>query len=269
MALIAIGMAGSGKTTFVNNLKNYYLQKQESRYIPYIVNLDPAVTFVPYVPDFDIRNFYNQKDVMEKFKLGPNGAIMTCLNLFSAKITELTSYIEKALQLNPDQLFLVDTPGQIEAFNWSASGQIIAKALSNTLPTAVLFVADKVRCQNPNAFMSTMLFGVSVLFRVRLPLLMVFNKFDIAVDDAKCIEWLKDYDSFLSDLKQESEGYINSLSRSLCLALDKFYKDLPHIAVSSLTGLNIDQLPAIFDTLRKDYSELCSSVEDAEGPEDH
>lgn len=47
------GMAGSGKTTFMQRLNSHlHTQKRPG----YIVNLDPAVTHVPYSPNIDIRD---------------------------------------------------------------------------------------------------------------------------------------------------------------------------------------------------------------------
>jgi hypothetical protein len=37
--------------------------------------------------------------------------------------------------------FWQDTPGQIEVFNWSASGQIICDALAVTYPTVICYVS--------------------------------------------------------------------------------------------------------------------------------
>lgn len=62
---------------------------------------------------------------MKKNKLGPNGAITTCLNIFASKIDLLIAEIEKN-KSKKGTLFLLDTPGQIEVFNWSASGLIIS-----------------------------------------------------------------------------------------------------------------------------------------------
>lgn len=255
MALIVIGMAGSGKTTFVNGIKNSYLTKNTED-VPYIINLDPAVFFTPYVPDFDIRKYHSQKEVMKKYKLGPNGAIMTCLNLFAANIVELISAIEKRIAENPAQLFVIDTPGQIEAFNWSASGQIISTAIARILPTAVLFIVDKTRTVNPNAFMSNMLFCVSILFKMRLPLMVMFNKADSEPTDRSVENWLQNYDTFLTALREHTSAYINSLSRSLCLALDTFYKDLPYAFVSSLTGIGLESIPEAVTRLRDTYFEV-------------
>ena len=81
--LIVIGMAGSGKSTFLGKLQMYLTEVYHA--LPYMVNLDPAVTFLPFSPGNDIRSEVNYKEVMSKYGLGPNGAIMTSLNLYAAK----------------------------------------------------------------------------------------------------------------------------------------------------------------------------------------
>ena len=37
-------------------------------------------------------------------------------------------------------LFVIDTPGQIEVFSWSASGSIITQSLSTTFPTVNKYI---------------------------------------------------------------------------------------------------------------------------------
>lgn len=60
---------------------------------------------------------------MKHYKLGPNGAIMTSLNLFATKFDGVMDILlKRSTELD---YILVDTPGQIEVFNWSASGSII------------------------------------------------------------------------------------------------------------------------------------------------
>lgn len=60
----------------------------------------------------------NYKEVMKQYKLGPNGAIVTSLNLFSTKFPEVLGFIEKV----QNEHCVFDTPGQIEVFTWSVSG---------------------------------------------------------------------------------------------------------------------------------------------------
>ena len=57
-------MAGAGKSTFVQRM-NSYLHAQETP--PYILNLDPAVTHVPFEPNIDIRDTVNYHEVMKQF----------------------------------------------------------------------------------------------------------------------------------------------------------------------------------------------------------
>ena len=57
LALIVLGMAGSGKTTFVQRLNSHLSASQT----PYVVNLDPAVLKVPYPANIDIRDTVKYK----------------------------------------------------------------------------------------------------------------------------------------------------------------------------------------------------------------
>ena len=63
---------------------------------------------------------------------------------------------EKKREPQPKYI-LVDTPGQIEIFTWSASGAIITEAFASTFPTMVAYVVDTARSAAPQTFMSNML----------------------------------------------------------------------------------------------------------------
>lgn len=63
VAVIVIGMAGSGKTTFMQRL-NSYLHTIEQP--PYIINLDPAVTHLPFTANIDIRDTVDYQEVMKQ-----------------------------------------------------------------------------------------------------------------------------------------------------------------------------------------------------------
>jgi GPN-loop GTPase len=74
------------------------LQKQSAarsqNKLPYIVNLDPAVSHIPYTALYDIRSKIKIKDVMKDYNLGPNGGILTSLNLFSTQFDQLCDKME-------------------------------------------------------------------------------------------------------------------------------------------------------------------------------
>jgi GTPase SAR1 family protein len=43
----------------------------------------------------DIRDTVNYKEVMKQYGLGPNGGIVTSLNLFSTRFDQVLNFIEK------------------------------------------------------------------------------------------------------------------------------------------------------------------------------
>ncbi|KAG8172213.1 hypothetical protein JTE90_007609 [Oedothorax gibbosus] len=152
VCIIVLGMAGSRKTTFVQRITSYLHSKQEP---PYVINLDPACRHVPYPANIDIRETVKYKDVMKHYSLGPNGGIMTSLNMFATRFDQVLGLIDK--NSSKCKYVILDTPGQIEVVTWSASGMIITEALSASYPTIVVYVMDIVRSAKPVTFMSNML----------------------------------------------------------------------------------------------------------------
>lgn len=78
--------AGSGKTTFLRRLVSH---TESTSRRGYVMNLDPAVMTLPFGANIDIRDTVRYKEVMKEFNLGPNGGILTSLNLFATKFDEV------------------------------------------------------------------------------------------------------------------------------------------------------------------------------------
>lgn len=235
-SILVLGMAGSGKTSFVQRLTAYLHARKTP---PYVINLDPATANVPYPVNIDIRDTVKYKQVMKDYGLGPNGAIITSLNLMCTKFDQVLEMIRK--RAGQYSACLIDTPGQIEAFTWSASGSIITDSLASSHPTVVVYVVDSARATNPTTFMSNMLYACSILYRTKLPFIVVFNKADI-VSPAFAKSWMKDFERFDQALEENRSSYMNDLSRSLSLVLDEFYSDLKTVAVSSATGEGMEEV---------------------------
>lgn len=148
----------------------------------------------PCVRESDIRDTVKFKEVMKQYGFGPNGAIMTSLNFFASQFNKVIDLIQK--RSDSVSYVILDTPGQIEVFTWSASGTIISESLvsfclvrqlfvappvlvhiqGSAFPTLVLYVMDTPRSHNPVTFMSNMLYACSVLYRIQLPFIVVLNK---------------------------------------------------------------------------------------------
>jgi GTPase SAR1 family protein len=268
---LIIGMAGTGKTTLTQRINHYVV---ENGIKSYFVNLDPAVIDVPFAASIDIRDTVDYKGVMSKFRLGPNGAIMTSLNLFATKIDQVIGLIERRVERGyaepapggaadddvegeddqdngPLEYVFVDTPGQIEVFTWSASGQLIMEAFGASFPTCLLFVADSARCSNPQTFMSTMLYSCSILYKAMLPLTVVFNKADVSTG-ARAASWLQDLDAF-TDAIREHKTYSATLAESLSLFLHEFYEQSKYVSVSAVEGTGLDELRLALEDAREQY----------------
>lgn len=244
---------------------------------PYVINLDPAVRNVPFDSNIDIRDSLNYKEVMKEYNLGPNGGILTSLNIFATKIDQVMNILEKRTSPNPEtpnaksiKNIIVDTPGQIEVFVWSASGSILLDSLASTFPTVIAYIIDTPRTASTSTFMSNMLYACSILYKTKLPMILVFNKTDVKdADFAK--EWMTDFEAFQAALKKEEDsgsfggaeggsgglgggsGYMGSLLNSMSLMLEEFYRHLSVVGVSSMTGQGVNEF---FEAVREKAKEF-------------
>ncbi|KAG5937320.1 hypothetical protein E4U60_001987 [Claviceps pazoutovae] len=276
VAIVCVGMAGSGKTTFMQRI-NAHLHSQKQP--PYVINLDPAVLTVPFDSNIDIRDSVNYEEVMKQYNLGPNGGILTSLNLFATKVDQVVSLLEKRAQPDPEKpdrkpidRIIVDTPGQIEAFVWSASGTILLESLASSFPTVIAYVIDTPRTASTSTFMSNMLYACSILYKTKLPMVLVFNKTDVK-DAAFAKEWMTDFEAFQEALRRDEEageegrdggmegsggghagsGYMGSLLNSMSLMLEEFYSHLSMVAVSSRLGTGVDDFFEAIEEKRQEY----------------
>jgi len=74
---------------------------------------------------------------------------------------------------------IVDTPGQMEVFLWSASGQILLDTLASSYSTVLAYIIDTPCSSSPATFISNMLYACSMLYKTSLPIMLVCNKTDV------------------------------------------------------------------------------------------
>ncbi|KAF8752799.1 Conserved hypothetical ATP binding protein [Rhizoctonia solani] len=173
--------------------------------------------------------------------LGPNGGILTSLNLFTTKFDQVLSLVEK--RSSEVDYIVLDTPGQIEIFTWSASGAILTDAMAAAGPACLAYIIDTPR----------------ILYKTRLPFIIVFNKTDVTPHEF-AVEWMSDFEAFQAALAsrehRDADGeptYMSSLMNSMSLVLDEFYRHLKPVGVSSATGAGVKDFFKAVDEAREEY----------------
>jgi ribosome biogenesis GTPase A len=103
--------------------------------------------------------------------------------------------------------------------------------------------------------MSNMLYSLSILYKSKLPLLVVFNKADV-LDPSFAQKWMQDFDEFDASLALE-DNYLSSLSRSMSLVLEEFYQQIQSVGVSATSHKGFDdKLLEKFQMAKKEYFEI-------------
>lgn len=218
---VVVGMAGAGKTTFCQRLYSWLntdiVLKNGLNSNITSINLDPAVVNPKMPLTIDIRDTIDYRETMEKYSLGPNGAINTCLNLFLLNFTPPSD----------SKYAIIDTPGQIEAFTWSSPGEMVMGLVENA---CVLYVVDLSLCTNKHVFISNMVFAAALKCKFKRPVLVVFNKADCGSSE-EVERWIGDYNCFRESLSQDE-----SELGSMALYFEEFYRSLKFTVVSSHLG---------------------------------
>jgi hypothetical protein len=175
-------------------------------------NLDPGVKQMPYIPDIDVRDYIVLDEVMEKYELGPNGAMILASDLM---VNYLDDFKDEIDEYNADWV-LVDTAGQLELFAFRETGPLIASSLGfGSIQKAVTFLFDSNFVRRPNGFISTLLLAASVQFRFRnISQINLLSKVDL-LDEQQIemiIDWSQDFQSLEDSTSERESGLIRELS---------------------------------------------------------
>ena len=225
-----IGTAGSGKSLFTAAFAEWLkMSKQDVA----IVNLDPGALKLPYQPDVDVRNYVDVGNLMEKYSLGPNGALIMAADLIADEIENLTRDIEEAHA----DLVLVDTPGQMELFAFRASGPYIVNELTKE-PKALIYLFDAVFSVNPFNYVSNMFLSAAVYNRFFQPQLHVLSKSDlIPKKDVQSItSWSANPMALEDALQTRLDDTKRIFSRNMMSAINKLGMKFLLMPVSSKTN---------------------------------
>lgn len=228
-----IGTAGSGKSMLTASFSEWLkISKQNVA----IVNLDPGVLTLPYSPDVDVRNYVDIESLMEKYNLGPNGALIMAADMIADSMEKISEEVEE-LKLD---IVLVDTPGQMELFAFRASGPYIASEFTRE-PKAIIYLFDSVFSLDPLNYVSNLFLSAAVYNRFLIPQVHLLSKCDLLPreDIDTIVDWSVDPNALETAIEQKLEGTKRLLSRNMMHAVYDLGLSFLLIPVSAKTNEGI------------------------------
>ncbi|XP_015111956.1 GPN-loop GTPase 2 isoform X2 [Diachasma alloeum] len=169
---LVIGPPGSGKTTYCNAMCNFL--RNIGRKVA-VVNVDPANENMEYKAAVDISELIKHNEVMETYNLGPNGALVYCMEFLEKNVDWL---IKKVLELK-DHYLIFDCPGQIELYTHHKSVAAIAERLGqNLVRLCSVQLIDSHHCSDPGKYLSSLVLCTTTMLQLGLPHVNIMTKLD-------------------------------------------------------------------------------------------
>ncbi len=236
-AVFILGTAGSGKSMLTSRLVEYYASKGKD---VIAVNLDPGVIELPYEPDVDVREYIDIYDIMERYKLGPNGALIMASDMTATHLDDIQAKMD---EFNPDYA-IIDTPGQVELFAYRSSGLIFANELKCTAKASI-FLFDSILVSTPLNLLSIALLATSIRLRLRIPQINALSKIDLVKDRlSKIIEWSSNLARLEYAVTDQRDGDVYLFAESLMQGAKRYGLSMELFAVSSMSYEGLVNLAA-------------------------
>mmetsp|Transcript_20784 Transcript_20784/g.37012 ORF Transcript_20784/g.37012 Transcript_20784/m.37012 type:complete len:307 (-) Transcript_20784:75-995(-) len=192
---MVVGPPGSGKSTYCAAMLEFLTGLQRETVV---VNLDPANQNTPYECAVDIKELIDLEEVMNELELGPNGALIYCMEY----LVENIEWLKEKLEGVKTKYILFDFPGQVELFTQHKACKTLAHFLINKwhYRLCTVHLVDAHHCTDPSKFISVVLVSLSCMLHMETPHINLLSKCDLIEKYAKLRFGLEFYTDVL-DLK--------------------------------------------------------------------
>lgn len=217
---VVLGPAGSGKSTYCSELHRYC---QDTRRVVHIVNLDPAAEDFKYPVSIDIRELISVDDVAVELAMGPNGALVYCMEFLLKNV----EWLEDKLEGYIDNDYLIfDLPGQIELYtHFPFMRSLIRKLESLDFRIQALYLLDSQFMADPAKFFGGCITALSAMVQLEVSHVNVLSKMDLVRDgrEDRLDEFFDtDVESLVTELSLVTAPRYLKLNRAMGALLDDF-----------------------------------------------
>lgn len=204
---IVTGPAGSGKSTYCQAIQEHVDAGRGRTNVSraFVANMDPAAEHFAYDAAFDIRDLVSVEEVMTELNLGPNGALVYCMEY----LLEHMDWLQEQLDgFDDEEYIILDCPGQLELYThvpvmkqvidrmkqWGFEGHLVS-----------VFCVDAAFLIDASKFISGSLLSLSAMVALELPHVTILTKCDMMEESQ--VERILDYGSArqLWDLEQDRQ----------------------------------------------------------------
>lgn len=237
---IALGPAGSGKSTYCAELQKHCNDKRRA---VHVINMDPAAEEFNYAVSVDIRELISVDDVSEELLLGPNGALVYCMEYLLKNV----SWLENKLDQFIDNDYLVfDLPGQIELYtHFPFMRQLVAKFAQWDIRVQALYFLDCQFIADPSKFFGGCITALSAMIQLEVPHINVMSKMDLATNAQRnrLEEYMyPDMDLLTAQVESQTGPRFARLNSAMANLLEQF-------SMVSFVPLNLTDEESISDLL--------------------
>ena len=142
------------------------------------INLDPANESPGYEAGVSLGELITVGDAMEAYGLGPNGALLYCMEFLCSNVEWLEGRVAPLVEAG--EFLVIDCPGQAELYTTheGLSSLLTPLIRSLDLRLVALHLVDAHHCADPAKFIAGALLALQAMTRLELPHLNVLSKSD-------------------------------------------------------------------------------------------
>jgi GTPase SAR1 family protein len=211
-AILVMGPAGSGKSTFCKTIQQHCQSIKRSIHL---VNLDPAAEEFEFKPSIDIRDFVLLSQVMEELEFGPNGGLMYCLE----SLIENIDWLESQLENYEEDHVIIDCPGQIELYTHGNIMNTIVETFTRMeYRVCGVYLLDYQFILDTPKFFAGIMSATCAMLQLGIPHINVMSKIDLLDDPhSEAMERFYNVDSslLLERANKETNSKFHLLNQAL------------------------------------------------------